>query len=543
MDLTRLPDRLLELPDQGVRYYEGSKVIWKSYPEVHADLVAFTERLTAAGVKSEMRIGIIAENCYPWILFELAMLQIGCVSVCFPPEEFTRRPTEELIREYGLHLLILSANERKRRSGDLAEIMVLEGADVGGNRVRNPEGVPEYRNAEMHSLDRDVLSLVFSSGTSGKIKCLLISRCGTEEILAAYGRNYTFRHDDGILVVLPLSNFQQRLMVYAALLYGFDILMTDPLRLFKALIELRPTIVAGPPMFYELVEGQFRALSPAKRKLLSATSAAIRLLPSESLRNKARRHVFAPFHRAFGGRIRLLLTGSAPSRMTTLRTFQMIGLPLYQVYGLTETMFVSWNLPGANRLGSVGRPVYEGSVELADDGEIIVHQDHPQSLGYIGVDEEEARRTFLPGNRIATGDLGRFDSDGWLYIIGRKKAIIVTQGGYKVHPEILERPLEESPDIARAVVFGGNDIPGIVALVSLRPGVSGNAERRVQTLIERINSDIVSPARISRAVFTTQQFTVENQLLTRNLKVDRHAVYRAYAESLKESPMAAGARR
>ena len=521
MELSRLAERLSELPGQAVSYYERATLVRKPYPELFAEVERFASRLRAAGLGPGACVGLLAENCYEWIVCELALLRAGCVSVCFSPEEFAHVPLAELGERYRLRLLIVSPKELARRKEQHEWVCPLG----GGAEIRprdEPAGLP---------LDEDVFTLVFSSGTSGKLKCLMISRRGTEALIESFGGLYRFRPDDAILVFLPLSIFQQRWMLYTAIRYGFDLHLAEPGQLFKALKEMRPTIIGAPPLFYEVFEKRFRGLPARKRFLLSAAGRVVSLVGYEPLRAALARRVFAPFHEALGGRTRLMLTGAAPTRRATLECFARLGLPLYEGYGLTETGYISLNLPGRNRVGSAGRLLSPGSVSIAPDGEIIFHSDKPLSRGYLFCDEQEQRRTYLDENRIATGDVGRFDEDGYLYLTGRKKEIIITQGGYKVHPESLEKEIEGTPEVSRAVVFGGGELAGLAALVSLQARDPA-AERRIHGVVDRLNRQLPPPARIAQLVFTATQFTAENGFLNRNLKVDRRAVFAAYRGEL-----------
>lgn len=522
MDLAALIDRLEELPQQSIVYFESNKMKRKLYPEVRRDALVVLDWMNACGVQSGMRIGVLAENCYAWVLHELATVRLGAILVSFPPDEFASASFAELGHRYGLDLLICSRRELARRAARPAWVALID--DWTDPITLRQEG----GTARLHP---DIYSFVFSSGTSGKLKCILMSKRGTEELVDAYGKNYAFESSDSILVVLPLSNFQQRLMVYTAMWYGFDLQVADSAMFFRALKEMRPKILAGPPAFYEGVENRFRNLLPRQRALLLAASRAIRSLTFGSMRQALLRKVFARFHAAYGGRIRLMLTGAAAAGISTLELFEAMGFPLYQAYGLTETGFVSWNLPGRNRRGSVGRLVFEGGASLTDDGEILVHYRYPQSAGYLDSPDEESK-TFLGERGIATGDIGRFDEDGYLYIVGRKKQIIVTQGGYKLQPEPLEMEIERCPEASRAVVFGGEELAVITAVIGVRTETGAHAERSIRSAVDELNARLPAQARIARLVFTKKPFTRENGFLTRNLKIDRNAVYREFRQQL-----------
>ena len=522
MDLLQLTDRLLNLPNQAIYFYEKTTLVRKPYPLLFADIAKFEENLRAAGIRPRMCVGLLAENCYEWIVCELALLRMNCVSVCFSPDEFKSRTLAELVEKYELQLLIVSAEELKRRNEQHEAVATLN---------TSGEGIRPRLYAREGSLEEDVFTLVFSSGTSGVLKCLQITKSGTEELISGFGELYKFQPDDAIFMFLPLSIFQQRWMLYTAIWYGFDLHLTEPTRVFKALQEMKPTLIGAPPLFYELFERRFHSLPPRKRILLSSAGRLLSLVPSESLKSTLSRRIFGPFHEALGGRVRLMLTGAAPTRRSTLECFARLGLPLFEGYGLTETGYIAINLPGRNRVGSVGKLVKRECVSIAPDGEIIFNSNHPLSRGYLFVDEQEERKTYLDANRIATGDIGRFDRDGYLYLTGRKKEIIVTQGGYKVHPESLEKEIEHAPDVLRAVIFGGGELAGLAALVAL-PARDSAAEKRVRTLVDRLNKQLPTASRIGQLIFTTKEFTTENGLLNRNLKVDRRAVFTAYKNEL-----------
>ena len=521
MDLARLTDKLRELANQAIYFYDGPALSRKSYPELFEDVSQFEKNLRAAGITKRMCVGLLAENCYEWIVCELALLRLNCVSVCFSPEEFQAQSLAELVDKYDLQLLIVSPKELARRNEQHPAVAKL---------TATGEDLPVCVDGKQSSLNDDVFTLVFSSGTSGVLKCLMITRSGTEDLIESFGELYNFQPDDAILMFLPLSIYQQRWMLYTAIHYGFDMHLADPPRLFKALKEMKPTIIGAPPLFYELFERRFHSLPPRKRNLLSAAGRAVSLVPSGALRGALNRRVFAPFHQALGGRIRLMLTGAAPTRRSTLECFARLGLPLYEGYGLTETGYISINLPGRNRVGSVGKLVGKGRISIAADGEIIFSSDHPLSCGYFSAGDEQ-RKTFLDAHRIATGDIGRFDDDGYLYLTGRKKEIIVTQGGQKVHPESLEKEIEHAPDVLRAVVFGGGELAGLAALVSLQVHDTA-AEKRVRTMVDKLNRQLPAATRIGQLIFTTKEFTTANGFLNRNLKVDRRAVFNAFRNEL-----------
>jgi len=522
MILTNLMSQLRKRPRQYIAYYEGAALKRKTFGELADDVARTVSQLESGGVTSGMHVGILSHNSYEWLVYDLAILQLRAVCVALPVDHFAASPLEEVASRYGLHLLLVGKSLLKTQPPWVCT-MDLSARD--GITLRS------VSEEEPQQLGPDLLSLVFSSGTSGRLKCLMMSRRGTEAFIARFGHDFAFRSDDAILAFLPLSTVQQRWMLYTAIHYGFNLHLTTPVRLFHALTDMRPTMIGAAPLLYETVEARYLQLSAKKRIVLDAARRVVRRLPSR-LRGPVGRIVFKPFHDAFGGRLRFALAGAAPIRRTTLEFFESIGLPLYTAYGLTETGFLSWNMPNGNRMGSVGKQVYPNTLELAPDGEILFRPSTPLAYGYLDVDPEEAAKTFVAPGLIATGDIGRFDADGYLYIDGRKKDIIVTPGGYKLQPEDLERKIEDHAMVSRAVVLGGGDLPCVTALVSTREQSDDRDVKAIRRQIEEINKQLPPPSRIGKVVFTAEQFSIASGLLNRNLKVDRNKVAARFQSEL-----------
>jgi long-subunit acyl-CoA synthetase (AMP-forming) len=509
--------RILHLADGQLHARAASDVV--------ADVTAVMDRLVAAGVEAGSRVGLMAENRYEWILYDIALLQLGCVSVCFPPAEFATVEMEALAGEYGLALMVTSS----RTLGDRAAPSWVLNLDEDSRPAK-----VRLRSVTEPTSD-DVYSIAFSSGTTGQLKALQVTKVGVAATMHTLAEAWEVTAADRILVSLPLSNLQQRIMAYAGLWHGFDVVVTEPSRLFWALARVSPTIVIGPPALFEAVENRFRALPLAVRVMLGIIAGLAGRLP-DRIATALRRRTFGAFHKAFGGRARVLITGSAPCRLSTLRLFHRIGLPLYEAYGITEVGILACNLPGSTRLGSVGRPFEADQLWLADDGEIMIRPRHGQSCGYWGKARAEEATTFLPNGVIATGDVGRFDADGFLYIVGRKKQIIVTPGGAKLHPEAIEARLESLPGVKRAVVLSGEGIGRLGAVIVLEPDPRERAAHNLRSAVQRAigqrNRQVEAHARIDRVAFTTEPLGPENGTLTRSLKVNRRAVWERYGEAL-----------
>ena len=467
-----------------------------SFAEVYGNVQQAVRFLLDCGIQPGMRIGVLAGNSYAWIVLDLAALDLGCRLVAFP-DAFTSTTMNELAVQFDLALMFVDkipADGISQEGQWICELQALLSGSPAENRISSHALVCD---------GPDDLTLHFSSGSSGTLKCLVASRLGTEAFIQGYWDIFPWLNSDVMLAFMPLSSYQQRLLVYSSIGYSHNVVFTSPGELIPAFIQSKPTVFVGPPLFFERLEKRMAG----KASHQEIVSALRKSAPS----------------------IRFFVTGMAPVRQSTVEFFASAGVPLYVVYSLNEAGTVSANTPDALRAGSVGRLFPQTNVAIAGDGEIVVHKAHPLSLRYLHY--SDSGQTFLPEGAIATGDLGRLDEDGFLYIIGRKKNVIITSSGMKINPEQLERRMEAWPDVGRAVVFG-SDRPYLSAVIQYRAPQDEAAEQRIWHCVQDLNKELGVASFIGNVAFTNEEFTVENGYLTRNLKIDRQRIYSAFENEL-----------
>ncbi|HET9284846.1 MAG TPA: AMP-binding protein [Candidatus Angelobacter sp.] len=495
--------------------FEKSGIRIRSHADVVADVKAACSALSSFGVGAGSRVGLRAPNSYHWMVYDLALIELKAVSIAFT-DDFINTPTEDLFQRYALSLLVTSEFERPARRQEFP-VAYLDGTNY------DVRAIPARDLTADTNFDR--IGLIFTSGSTGGLKGIELNRRGLENSVDTFTQAVKPAKDDCLLLFLPMSNLQQRLMYYSALWYGFDLAIADPPKLFHALKEFRPTILIAPPTLYEAFETRFHNLPPWKRTAAKVMGKAARAIPVPALRKKLGKLLFKDAHDALGGRMRFMITGMAPIKTSTLKLFALMQLPLYETYGLIEFGSVALNVPGSARLGSVGRPLPGVTIDFANDGEIIASTEEPQAVGYFQCGEGEAEKTFIGRGRIATGDIGRFDTDGFLYLVGRKKEIIITAGGEKVHPEVIEAGINASPDVARSVVFREPDTPFLTAVVLPNDPLDSGAKTRIEEFIGGVQNDRDA---IGKIIFTDIGFTRENGFLRPNLKLDRKTIARHF---------------
>jgi long-chain acyl-CoA synthetase len=271
------------------------------------------------------------------------------------------------------------------------------------------------------------------------------------------------------------------------------------------------------------VHTRFLNLPAWKRGLWSVLGGLIGLAPGAALRQSLARKAFAEFYRQFGGRMRLLITGMAPIKRSIGTFFDMMQLPLAESYGMVETGSLTYRPPGSRKYGSVGKPLEGLEIRFESDGEIIVCRERSLTKKYFQCAEGESERTFIGDGAVATGDIGKLDDEGYLYLMGRKKELIVTPGGYKIHPEIIEEELNSSPDVAQSVVFAKSGAAHLVCVVVLSQAGSEEAKARVRKFASELTST-KKAMQIGEILFADAPFSIETGTLRPNLKVDRRGI-------------------
>src|SRR4051812_20837944 len=404
---------------KGVTYtFERGKIAQHPHSALYRDVVRAGDALKSWGVVRGMRVGIYAPNSYNWLVHDLALIEIGAISMPFT-DDFTGKVNQELLDKYNVALLLISKRDARLFPQKPSHVAFLD-ADNEGIRVqeRPPNGDPD---------EDDQHSLVFSSGSAGGLKGLVISRKGIEVTLPPIMEAIGVTPKDRLLLFLPMSNFQQRNMCYGALWYDFDIVITDYTQLFAAMPALNPTVLIAPPVFYQMVQAEYEK-NPAWKKLLWAELGnGLSLLP-QPFRRPLAHLFFRDFYKQFGNRIRVLITGMAPIRRTMGKFFERMQLPLCESYGMVEAGSLTYRAAESTEYGSVGKVLRGIKLSFAPDGEIIVNRPTCMTLRYFQCAAGENERTFIGPGRIATGDMGRLDEQGNLFLLGRKKELLITAG-------------------------------------------------------------------------------------------------------------------
>jgi long-subunit acyl-CoA synthetase (AMP-forming) len=487
-------DTLSERLRAGLLHHSSQIVEFPDRRRTFAELARAVEWFACAldrlGIEPGHRVAIQGANCFEWVAADLALMRIGAVSVALP-EDARLEGAEALAARYRLSLWLGTTEARSRYPEARSFMSTFDDLLAGrGERRRTPVDPGERT-------DSDRLGIIHSSGTSNR-KAMWVSERGTSRFIEVFMARYRVDASDRLIVFMPLASYQQRKMVYGSILSGAQVVFSRPMSLFSAFSASGPTIVIGPPALFESAEAMARTGAPESE-------------------DKVR------LGRVFGGRARLLLSGMAKIQPATVSFYHQEGLPLYEVYGLNESGVVAGNHRDAHRPGSVGTPLDGTRVRIADDGEIVVEKDWPVCTSYFErPDDQEDTR--IEGSTVYTGDLGRLDDDGFLFVTGRKKTTLVLRDGRKIQPEPIEKELTRIEEVDHAVLFANPERTGIVVVVDLRGAPDGQLLERVRAIADEWAGGGFLEVRVARS-----HFSVENGCLSRVLKVNRSRVWQQLA--------------
>jgi long-chain acyl-CoA synthetase len=437
---------------------------------------AFAALLAGEGVKPGERVAIQSENRPEWGLAWLAILEAGAVVVPLDAQ-LKAQEVGEILAASGATHCIVSARQRPvvegARSARTPNVKLVSLDPIPGlaSLADAERRFPDARPLEVRADPGDLAVLIFTSGTTGQPKGVMLSHSNLLHNVEAVARAFEFGPTDRLLSVLPLhhtfestAGFLCPLRVGAGIAYARGL---DSRTLREDLATSGATILLGVPLLYEkLLTALHRGVeeAPPPQRLVVRTLLALTRL----LRRATGARVGGPLFRGLRersglGRIRMFVSGAAPLAPEVFWGFADLGWPVVEGYGLTETSpVVCGNQPKRPRPGAVGWPMPGVEVRIVDpdrdgNGEIAVRGPNVM-LGYYG--NPAATAEVVRDGWFHTGDLGRLLGDGRVRITGRLKNMIATAAGKKIYPEEIEVQIANSPYVLEVVVMGGKDARG-----------------------------------------------------------------------------------
>jgi long-chain acyl-CoA synthetase len=549
-----------------------------SSAEMLRRVAGLSQALAALGAKPGDRVGLLSANRPEWHIADFAILGLGAADVPIYFNESPDRMAYILSDSAARFAIVVGEEQARALAACRSRLPVLEHVilarapeEAAGDALRyesliaaaGDSEVAEYRRRASAVVPGQLATIIYTSGTTGEPKGVML----THENLSSNALDSVQSHDftprDLALSFLPLSHVFERMADYAYLFRGVPVAYVERIeQVQQALLEVHPTIAAAVPRVFEKMYANIldkgRRETGVKRRIfdwslrVAVQSAPWRIYGKEAppaLKlswHLANRLVYSKIRAGVGGRIRAFVSGAAPLAPELTEFFWSVGIPIYQGYGLTETSpAVTANLPGANKTGTVGRPIPNVEVRIAADGEILVHG--PCVMQGYYHKPEQTEEAFTPDGWFCTGDVGHLDPEGYLLITDRKKELIKTAAGKFVAPQLIENKLKSSPLISSAMAVGDKRkfvsvliVPNFAAL-HLKALEAGKtlatpgefvADSWVLELIgeevERLSASLAQYERPKRFALLDEDFSAANGQLTITLKLKRRVIEERY---------------
>jgi len=406
----------------------------------------------------------------------------------------------------------------------------------------------------------DLATLIFTSGTTGTPKGVMLTHGNLASNINVSLDMYEMDKDDVCISFLPLSHVTARHLDYALFNAGVPVAYCPVIDdLPQAMRELRPTVIVAVPRVYEKVYNQVQNKSQGiKRALIQwalKVGAANRDIilrgetPASLSWKLADALVFTKIRAGLGGRARIFVSGGAPLGKELATWYANVGIRIHEGYGLTETSpVIALNNPINHRLGTVGKPMSNVEVKLAEDGELLVRG--PSVFkGYWNMPKETA--AVFDDGWFKTGDIASIDEDGYVSITDRKKDLIKTSGGKFIAPQPIENSLKVNPFIAEAALLGDKRrFPAVLIIPAfdfLEPwaqhhGVKFSSRRelvrshQVQSLyrdvVEEMNRNLAQYEKLKKVLIVHEELSIADGTLTPSMKLRRRNLTERYKKEI-----------
>lgn len=526
------------------------------------------EWLQQQGVAKGDRVGLIAENRWEWAVVDFASLAIGAVDVPMFPT-LSPDQTRAQLADSGAKVVFVSTPDLAKKvyetgytgtviTMDEAFLQLVQG-DESGDRDA------DFDAALQAVAPGDIATIIYTSGTTGDAKGVVLTHGNIASNLSQTTDLFRFGPEDLMVSFLPLSHVTARHIDY--LFYAENVTLayvSRPERVLPAMAAVRPTIFVAVPRVYERVrqsaEGKALKAGGLKAKIFQwaigtgakhrDTVAQMGADPGSIAWKIANKLVYSKLREAFGGRVKVFVAGGAPLGIDLAQWFASAGIPILEGYGLTETSpVIGVNLPGRNRLGSIGPKLDNIDVRFAEDGELEVRG--PSIFqGYW--QKPDATAAVMDGEWFKTGDIGKMDADGFLFITDRKRELIKTVSGKFIAPQPIENKLKVSPLIGFAALQGDTRkymtaivSPNFPALEEWARGQGIATTDRAalvrepkviaayQAEFDRVNKNASPWEKVKRFRLVPDEWTVEGGEITPSMKLKRRIVATNYAAEIE----------
>ncbi|HVM93450.1 MAG TPA: long-chain fatty acid--CoA ligase [Terriglobales bacterium] len=543
--------------------------------QFHEQVTGMAQGLTQRGLVHGDRLAILSENRPEWAISDFAAFHLGAVTVPIYAT-LTAQQTAYILCDSGAKVAVVSTADQLQKvlsiknQTPLEQIVVMDPMEIPGvtpMRRLIHEGSAES-NPELDEKARavrpdDLASIIYTSGTTGTSKGVKLTHGNLTSNIKCSLEGFDLPPGHVSVSFLPLSHVTARHVDLALLYKGvtlaycpcFDVLP-------QTLMEVRPTIFVGVPRVFEKIYAavEQKAKRFPKRAIYNWALSVGRAHKHKVLAGDqptslnwklANKLLFSQIRTRMGGNVEIFVSGGAPLGFELADWFATVGIRIHEGYGLTETSpVIAVNNPRNHKLGTVGRPLSNLEIRIADDSEILVRG--PSVFRSYWNRPDETSKSFIDG-WFKTGDIGHLDNEGFLSVTDRKKDLLKTSGGKFIAPQPIENSLKLNALIGTAVVVGDRRKFATVIISPCFPmleewaranGISFSSRQelvsdpRVQKLYEdivaEVNQNLARYETLKKVLLVPEEFTADDGSLTPTLKLRRKVVEERYHEQIDE---------
>jgi long-chain acyl-CoA synthetase len=546
-----------------------------SATELYRSVVGTARALSAWSIGKGDRVAILSENRPEWTIADFACQLLGAATVPIY-STLTNEQAAFILEDAEVRAIFVSSADQLRKIQSiqprtcLERLIVMDAVETAhaAHMGRMMLDGPMEPDAEIEALARnvqpeDLATLIYTSGTTGVSKGVMLTHRNMASNIEYSLKGFDLAEEQISVSFLPLSHVTARHVDFAMLSRGVTLAYCPFIdQLPQALLEVKPTQFVAVPRVYEKIHAQAELKArkfPVRNIFRWALGVGRRHLP-EVLAGKtptslswklADKLVYSKVRAGMGGRVQCFISGGAPLGRELAEWYALVGIRIHEGYGLTETSpVIAVNTPSAHKLGTVGKPLANVEVKIADDGEILVRG--PSVFHGYWKRPEETANAFVDG-WFKTGDIGNLDADGFLSVTDRKKDLIKTSGGKFIAPQPIENSLKHNALVGEAVVLGDRRKFPAVLIAPYFPLLEDWARQneipfssrtelvahpKVQALFEGIvndiNQNLARYEKLKRFILTAEEFSAQAGTLTHTMKVRRRAIEDRYRREIDD---------
>jgi len=562
-----------------------------SYSELRTNVECFAMGLSELGVDPGDRIGIVSENRLEWVMSDMAVAALGAVDVpVFPtltPFQlqyvFNNCQASIVVVSNGFQLSKMLKIREELESLEYIIVMqedarlpddkVLSMSDVierGRRKYDDAERTKRFKEKAHEVREDDLLTIIYTSGTTGNPKGVMLTHKNLISNVIAANEVVKLSDKDVFLSYLPMCHAYERIGgYYIAFAYGSTTAFAESIDTVRTnLQEIRPTIMTSVPRLFERIKNAVVAKvekdSPTKQKIFNWALGVGKKYVEGQLKGSiglltrtqyalADKLVFSKIRALTGGRLRYFVSGGGALPSDVNQFFRMLGMVILEGYGLTETSPVlTITRPDNNEIGTVGTPLFNVEIKIANDGEILARG--PNIMRGYWKEPQATAETIDEQGWLHTGDIGFVNERGNLKITDRKKNIFVSSGGKNIAPVPIENAILQSKFVDQIMLIGEKRefctaliVPDYDLLRSLantagiQPSESIDSIvnddriiREVKREIDLHQRDLAKYERVRKIVLLSQPFNEENGMMTPTLKIKRKVVEEKYKDIIEK---------